>query len=49
MKPDSENGLILEVDWYVPQDKHDTFKNYPVGPEKKMLMVSCYQNIKKIF
>ena len=31
---DAEYGYILEIDGYMPNDKHDIFNDYPLAPEK---------------
>ena len=46
IKPDSEEGYILEIDGYIPKDKHNKFANYPIAPEAKKIrgyMLSEYQ------
>ena len=31
---DAEYGYIMEIDGYMPNDKHDIFNDYPLAPEK---------------
>ena len=31
---DADYGYILEIDGYMPKDKHDTFNDYPLAPDK---------------
>ena len=31
---DAEYGYIMEIDGYMPNDKHDLFNDYPLAPEK---------------
>ena len=46
LKPDNNFGYIFEIDYYIPKEKHDLFKNYPLGPERKQVngkQLSKYQ------
>ena len=46
IKPDSEAGYIFEIDYSIPEDKHEKFANYPLAPEQKPVcgnMLSPYQ------
>ena len=43
---DAEIGYILEIDGYVPKEKHEQFNDYPIAPEKKRVtqdMLSPFQ------
>ena len=43
---DAEFGYILEIDGYVPKEKHEQFNDYPLAPEKKRVtqdMLSPFQ------
>ena len=46
MRADDEYGAIFEIDYVIPEDKHDKFANYPIAPERKQIhghMLSEYQ------
>ena len=46
IKPDNDIGHIFEIDYIIPEDKHDKFANYPLAPEQKHVrgnMLSPYQ------
>ena len=46
IKIDSDIGYIFEIDYTIPEDKHDKFANYPLAPEQKPIhgnMLSPYQ------
>ena len=43
---DAKIGYILEIDGYVPKEKHEQFNDYPIAPEKKRVtqdMLSPFQ------
>ena len=46
IKSDNDDGYIFEIDYTIPEDKHDKFANYPLAPEQKPVcgnMLSTYQ------
>ena len=46
IKPDNDLGYIFEIDYTIPEEKHDKFANYPLAPAQKPIhgyMLSPYQ------
>ena len=42
----SDVGYILKLDFKYPKELHELHNDYPLAPEKLLLMI-CFQNIVK--